>query len=38
MGNIDDVRVWGNTGHDTFHYAYIAIACAEVGHEGDNWS
>jgi hypothetical protein len=38
MGDIDYVRVWSNSSHDTFHYAYIAIAYTEVGHEGDNWS
>src|SRR5215831_14510847 len=38
MCNIYDVGFRCNPRNNTFHYAYIPITSAEVGHKSDNWT
>src|SRR5205085_3241297 len=38
MCNINDMCIRSNTCYDAFHYTYISIINAEVGHKSDNWT
>ncbi len=38
MCNINDMCIRSNTRYDAFHYTYISITNAEVGHKSDNWT
>src|SRR6266487_4291106 len=38
MCYINDVCIRSNTCYDAFHYTYISIANAKVGHKSDNWT